>query len=134
MLAVRMEGLGSGIVVSDTDISGRLGLKIFGYLYGAGGLGGNPGGEDEVADGLADGGVADGLALADGGAIGEDLADGVALEEDLEDIGVDGELSSSSSELVAHLEVFSKRELSLTPATASQSTALLRSQMTLARK
>ena len=24
-----MEGLGSGIVVSDTDISGRLGLKIF---------------------------------------------------------------------------------------------------------
>ena len=34
MLAVRIEGLGSGTVVSDTDISGRLlRLKISGYLY-----------------------------------------------------------------------------------------------------
>ena len=34
MLAARIEGLGSGTVVSDTDISGRLlCLKISGYLY-----------------------------------------------------------------------------------------------------
>ena len=30
MLAVRMVGLGSGIFVSETEISGRLGFIIFG--------------------------------------------------------------------------------------------------------
>ena len=87
------------------------------------------------ADGLA---LADGVAiegdLADGDAIGEGLADGDAFEEDMEDFGVDGELSSSSSEIVEDLDSFSSREQSLTPATDSQSTALLRSKMTLARK
>ena len=87
------------------------------------------------ADGLA---LADGVAiegdLADGDAIGEGLADGDAFEEDVEDFGVDGELSSSSSEIVEDLASFTRREQSLTPATDSQSTALLRSRMTLARK
>ena len=137
--------LGSGIFVRETDISGRfLVLKIFGYLYW--GCGGKPGGDDGVADGLADGDeeVADGLALADGiamgglladgVAIGEGLADGDALEDDVEDFGVDGELSLSSSELSENVELFSRREHSLTPATDSQSTALLRSKMTFARK
>ena len=77
-----------------------------------------------MADVLA-GGEADVLALADGVAIGGDLADGDAFEEDVEDFGVDGELSSSSSEIVEDLESFAKREQSLTPATDSQSTALL---------
>ena len=81
------------------------------------------------ADGLADGGGADGLALADGVAIGEDLADGVAFGEDLDE-GVDGELSSES---VDNLSAASKQELNLMPATASKSTALWRSNMTLAR-
>ena len=57
-------------------------------------------------------------------------ADGDA-NEDLEDFGVDEEPSSESDEQSA--EVVSKRELSLTPATHSQSTVLLRSRITLAR-
>ena len=43
--------------------------------------------------------------------------------EDLEDLGVDGELSSSS--VYSCCEAFSKRELSLTPATHSQSQSCL---------
>ena len=64
-----------------------------GYLYwgrGANVLAG------EGADGLAEGEVADGLALADGVANDEDLEDFGDVNDDLEDLGVDGELSSSS--------------------------------------
>ena len=123
--------------MSDTDISGRLSrLKILGSLYW--GCGGNPGGEDGVADGLADGGagvIADGLAEADGVAFEGDLDVGEALddvgdEDDLEEVGVDGELSSSSEH--SEWEAFLRRELSLTPATHSQSTVLCRSRTTLA--
>ena len=78
--------------------------------------------------------MADGLALADGVANDGDLEDcgDVVYDdnEDLEDLGVDGELSSSS--VYSCCEAFSKRELSLTPATHSQSTVLFRSKMTLA--
>ena len=70
--------------------------------------------------------------MADGVAFEDEVDDGVAVDE--EDLGVDGELLSSSSELGTNLETFSKREHNLTPATNSQSTALLRSKMTLARK
>ena len=86
-------------------------------------------------------GVDDGLALADGIAIGGDLADGDAfdgvladgdaIEEALDDLGVDGELSSSESDEDLD-ETFSKRELSLLPATHSQSTTSLRPRITLA--
>ena len=70
--------------------------------------------------------------MADGVAFEGEVDDGVAVDE--EDLGVDGELLSSSSELGTNLETFSKWEHNLTPATNSQSTALLRSKMTLARK
>ena len=111
---------------------------------------GNPGGDDgvadvlalagegEVADGLADDGgdVADGLALADGVAIEEGLEDfGVAEgEEDLDDLGVDGGVTSSGSEEQSWEAMFSKQELSLTPATLSQSMAWLRFKMTFSLK
>ena len=100
MLAVRIEGFGSGTGVRDTDISGRLlRLKISGYLYL--GCGGNPGGEEEVGGGLpggfadvmAEGVVADGLAEADGDAFEEDLED-FGDCEDLDEFGVDGVSSS----------------------------------------
>ena len=88
-----------------------------------------------MADGLAlaggvaiEGGLADGIAiggdLAGGVAIGEDLAGDEVIEEALDDVGVDGELSAS--------EEFSKRELSLVPATHSQSTFSLRPRTTFA--
>ena len=90
-----------------------------------------------MADGLAlaggvaiEGGLADGIAiggdLAGGVAIGGDLAGDDAIEEDLDDIGVDGGLSASEA------EGFSKRELSLVPATHSQSTFSLRPRTTFA--
>ena len=63
--------------------------------------------------------------MADGVAFEDEVDDGVAVDE--EDLGVDGELLSSSSELGTNLETFSKREHNLTPATDSQSTAMLRS-------
>ena len=143
-LAVRIEGFGSGTLVKDTEISGRLlRFKISGYLYL--GCGGNVGGEGDVGGGLpggfadvmAEGVVADGLAKADGVAFEEDLEDvGVDDLEDfvdgegMEDLGVDLESSSSSEH--CEREILPKRELSLTPATHSQSTVLLRSRMTMA--
>ena len=139
MLAVRTEALGwLGTLTRETDISGRLGLKMLGYWYW--GCGGNPGGEDGVADGLAEDGagdVADGLAEADGVAFGEDLEDFSVdgdLEDtgddDLEEVGVDGEellgLEEQSDALLCNFDV------SFTPATLSQSTVLFRSRITLA--
>ena len=79
-----------------------------------------------VADGLALEEVADGLALEE---VADGVADGDANEDDLEDVGVDGRLSSESVE-----HSTDKRELSLIPATHSQSTVLLRLRTTLARR
>ena len=83
---------------------------------------------------MAEDGGADVLAEEGGAGVvaGEEEAeaDGDA-NEDLEDFGVDEEPLSESDEQSA--EVVSKRELSLTPATHSQSTVLLRSRITLAR-
>ena len=79
--------------------------------------------------------MADGLALADGVAIGGDLADGVAIGGDLADvdaIGEDMEELSSSSELEQSEDAFSKVLLNFAPATLSQSTVSLRPRMTLA--
>ena len=71
------------MVVRETKISSRFGLKMLGSLYW--GREGNPGGEDGVANVLADGEVADVLALADGVAIGGDLEDfGVDEVSDLD--------------------------------------------------
>ena len=115
------------MVTIDTEISGRLScLKILGCLYW--GCGGNPGGEDGVADGLADEGrgvIANGLAEADGVAFEGDTdeaLDDISDEDDLKEVGVDGELSLSSEH--SEVEAFPRRELSLTPATHSQSTVL----------
>ena len=86
---------------------------------------------------LASGEVADVLAKADGVAFEGDFGDDDCFEdvgdgEDLEEVvvGVDGELSPEHSEEEACM----RRELSLTPATHSQSTLLFRSRMTLAFK
>ena len=74
--------------------------------------------------------------MADGVAIEEGLEDvGVEeAEDDLEDFGVDGELASSGSEEHSGEEMLAKRELSLMPATLSQSIVWLRFRMTLALK
>ena len=81
--------------------------------------------------------VAIGGDLADGVAIGGDLADGVAigeevldddleeLEDKFEDVGVEGESSGETDDL-------DNCEVSLVPATHSQSMVLFRSRMTLA--
>ena len=74
--------------------------------------------------------AADGLALEDEGADGLAVAGVDANDEDLEDLGVEG------GELLGEDEqsdcVLCNFEVSLTPATDSQSMDLLRSRMTLA--